>query len=421
MNEVFPLNVPGRIGHGLIRDELASRLRTLDVVVAGFDDADLAGGGLEATVDLLLAAHSVDEFTCDDPVVDPVPQSTYTYSCDAPLCFEARRPGGTRQHTHRTPMMHATVALTTGEMELLRFAPSTSYTPLDPNFVFWRGRAIVLRFPPDDSELARTNFASLTEALTSTNVDIALHNQRLDASIRSRLDARASVVRAQRAGAQSTGWAVRSPRAEPVAYRIPDTRRSTAAPRPRPPVEEIEFQLDRRDFVDVLQCIAVWADSAERQPGVAAGAGEDELRNALLAALRTRFVDGTGEAFSVRGKTDLRILVRTSDGEIGPQVFHAECKIWSGPAIVDEAVEQLVERYSTRRDRLGALVFFVVDRVNPDRVQPAAVDRLVERHGGVEISPIAGWRVVRIPDPAQPARAIDLAVVSVAVLDHRRT
>lgn len=411
--------VPGRTGFGTMRDQLAGRLKKIRLIVGGYDLDDLAGGGMAETIDAVASAQLVDLFTWDDPVVDDRPQSSRTYQCDDPMCFAARRPGGDRRHTHTPQLMHASVRIRTGDMSLLRFVPSGTYVPLDPDFVLASGRSITIRYPPDRPDLAQKDFANLVALLEAANRDIAAHNEQVHDPVRRCIDERAAAASAACQAAHSTGWQVRRTGESPVAYRIQDRKRASSRPRRPPPTNEVDFQLDRRDYVEVLQCIASWADSAERQPGVAAGAGEDELRNALLATLKARFIDGTGEAFSVSGKTDLRILVRTAEGEVGPQVFHAECKIWDGPATVDDAVDQLVNKYSTRRDRLGVLVFFVVDRVNLDAVPQTAVERLINAHGGKELEAIAGWRVVRIPDPRQPDRRIELGVVTVNVQRHR--
>lgn len=415
MGEVFPLNVPGRVGNGTLQERLRSRLSRVDLLVAGQEVEDLAGAGFDLAVERIVEAMRVARFEWDPPVADDRARSSHTYRCDSPMCFEARRPGGSRSHTHTRKMYHATIHLRSGDPELLRYAPPGSYQALDPDEVHSSGSSIIIRFGDGDAARAKTLLGWLESSLRAVNELVDEHNANLYKLVAGRLERRRASLRAGRQTVEETGFAIGRPPAPPAEYRIPDKRRPRRNRSSPARSDEIDYQLSREDFASVLECIETWRDSSERLPGVASGSGEDQLRNSLLAALRARFFDGTGEAFSVAGKTDLRILVRTADGGEGPQVFHAECKIWRGPSSVEEAMEQLVERYSTHRDRLGALVFFIVDRAKPDEVPDTAVKHLTSHHGAVEIAPVRGWRVVRVSDPKQPERTIELAVVTVAI------
>ena len=100
------------------------------------------------------------------------------------------------------------------------------------------------------------------------------------------------------------------------------------------------------------------------------------------------------------------------------QIFHAECKLWSGPKSVDNAIDQLVSKYSTARDRLAAIIFFIEDRANPAEIEPKAIDRAIRAHGGSLIDPIAGWPIVRIPDPKNSKVTVELAVIIVDTQDR---
>jgi hypothetical protein len=85
--------------------------------------------------------------------------------------------------------------------------------------------------------------------------------------------------------------------------------------------------------------------------------------------LNTHYEGGaTGETFNAAGKTD--ILIRVEDRT----VFIGECKWWSGPATVREALDQLFS-YTTWRDTKLALVFFV-DRKHPMAVIAKAKEAL---------------------------------------------
>jgi hypothetical protein len=91
----------------------------------------------------------------------------------------------------------------------------------------------------------------------------------------------------------------------------------------------------------------------ERAPATYSAKGEEELRDHLLAILNTNFEGAVhAESFNVSGKTDL--LIRVSDIPL----FVSECKWWSGPSAMNDAVDQLLG-YTTWRDSRLALVIFV--------------------------------------------------------------
>ena len=105
-------------------------------------------------------------------------------------------------------------------------------------------------------------------------------------------------------------------------------------------------------FKTILSIIDKHASSFERTLGTAGKLGEEDLRNLLLATLNGSLnLDATGETFSNRGKTDIRLEV--PDGGL----FIAECKIWDGPSVVGEAFEQILG-YLTWQDAYGLVLLF---------------------------------------------------------------
>lgn len=251
------------------------------------------------TIDAVTNAQLVDQFTWDDrlPMIDRSPRApnSATTRCASQLAVQAgpaTTPTRSSSCTRRSRSEPATCPCSDScHREPTSHSTRTSCSRQDA--------VSAIRFSPDRPDLAQKDFANLAALLDAANQDIAAHNEQGHATVRRSIEERAAGASAERQAVHSTGWQVRRVGESPVAYRIQDRKRSSSRPRRPPPTDENDFQLDRRDSVEVLQCIASWADSAERQPGVAAGAGEDELRNALLATLKARFVDGTGEAFSV--------------------------------------------------------------------------------------------------------------------------
>lgn len=73
----------------------------------------------------------------------------------------------------------------------------------------------------------------------------------------------------------------------------------------------------------------------------------------MLVTLNTHYRGATyAEAFNGNGKTD--ILIRVYDRN----AFIGECKWWSGPKALEEALDQLFG-YTTWRDSRVALIFYV--------------------------------------------------------------
>lgn len=80
---------------------------------------------------------------------------------------------------------------------------------------------------------------------------------------------------------------------------------------------------------------------------------EEEIRDILLVGLNSQFEGGAGgELFNGEGKTD--ILIRVDDRNI----FIGECKVWSGPKTMDDALDQLF-RYLVWRDTKAAILLFI--------------------------------------------------------------
>jgi hypothetical protein len=93
--------------------------------------------------------------------------------------------------------------------------------------------------------------------------------------------------------------------------------------------------------------------SMEEAPKPYESQGEEALRHVLLTALNAAFASSTtAESFRGRGKTDLLVRIE------GRVVYVGECKIWSGPAALHRALDQLLG-YGTWRDSGMGLVLFV--------------------------------------------------------------
>lgn len=109
-------------------------------------------------------------------------------------------------------------------------------------------------------------------------------------------------------------------------------------------------------YLQILQVLRKIGRSFETKPNNYIGKDEEEIRDAFLPILETRFENctATGETFNRNGKTDL--LIRHVNGT---NIFIGECKFWKGSKHLSEAINQLFDRYLTWRDTNAAIIIFV--------------------------------------------------------------
>lgn len=167
-----------------------------------------------------------------------------------------------------------------------------------------------------------------------------------------------------------------------------------------------EPELDEQHYVAILDQTRAWARGLERTPSTLAKLAEEKLRDRLLAHLNGYWLGAAGgELFNGAGKTD--VLIRADNRN----VFIGECKVWSGPAAVRDAIDQLLG-YLVWRDSKAALLFFI------RTAKPT--ETIAKLHAAIEAHP---RHVLRKPG-GRPAEQMDYIFtaddegrrVSVAVL-----
>lgn len=121
-------------------------------------------------------------------------------------------------------------------------------------------------------------------------------------------------------------------------------------------------------YVKIIDEIYNLYKGYEKTPSVFKGKGETALRDLCLSPLQLHFKNSTatGETFNKHGKTD--ISIKSDDGD---NIFIAECKIWKGQQALQEALDQLIDRYVTIRDTKTALIVFVQDQKFTDIITKA--------------------------------------------------
>lgn len=108
----------------------------------------------------------------------------------------------------------------------------------------------------------------------------------------------------------------------------------------------------------ILHTIDTTYKEFEKLPNNYKDKDEEALRDGILPALNTTYamsgMVATGETFNKNGKTD--ICIKHTDNT---NVFIAECKIWKGEKLFEDAINQLFDRYVTWHDTKVALIIFV--------------------------------------------------------------
>ena len=109
-------------------------------------------------------------------------------------------------------------------------------------------------------------------------------------------------------------------------------------------------------YQEILKVINTTGKSIERYPKTIENQDEETIRAHFLTQLSSSFksFSSTGESFNHKGKTD--IMIKHGDDVL----FVAECKIWKGAKMLNEAINQLLG-YLTWRDSKTALLIFNKD------------------------------------------------------------
>jgi hypothetical protein len=263
-----------------------------------------------------------------------------------------------------------------GDPDLFELRPN-SFTSNPPRAAI-QGQDLVktFTFPTDtqrpDIKVEMEYLLSVVQQWSGWSTDaVSQHNAELEQLARETIQTRRERVLGDHAHLDDLGIPVRRRSDAPETYAAPGiARRKPVAPKaagdaPTAPEPTMVGAL----YEHIVSLIRAWGRAVERTPAPHRDANEETLRDALLPMLNTHYEGGaTGETFNAEGKTD--ILIRVEDRT----VFIGECKWWSGPAAVGEALDQLFS-YTTWRDTKLSLMFFV-DRKDPMAVIAKAKEAL---------------------------------------------
>lgn len=143
-------------------------------------------------------------------------------------------------------------------------------------------------------------------------------------------------------------------------------------------------------FEHILQFIRHQGRTFETTPKTYAKHDEEDLRNIIMAQLNGHFKGDAGaEVFRKQGKTDLRIEAENR------AAFVSECKVWTGPASLTGAMDQLLD-YLTWRDSKAALVMFNMRNKDLSRIVDSVPNTLMSHTLFVQdigCDEIGEWRI----------------------------
>jgi hypothetical protein len=248
-----------------------------------------------------------------------------------------------------------------GEKDVFSLRANTS-TNMPPQVLRLQDHAIHLAIdnPSNDPAAVRAAFdeqiANIEQYLSWSRQEIDQHNQQIRNEVPGIVAKRREELLATRNLQAQIGYPVRR-RQDADRYAVPISRKSV---RPLPKPEsgarapfKPEPAMQDQDYEAALRVLRNQRNALERTPSVAAKLDEEEIRDILLVGLNAQFEgEAGGELFNGAGKTD--ILIRVDDRNI----FIGECKVWSGPKTMDEALDQLFG-YLVWRDTKAAILLFI--------------------------------------------------------------
>lgn len=218
---------------------------------------------------------------------------------------------------------------------------------------------LTVTFPDDSADPAKTKsdidrqIRSLADAVNYLRRDVENHNKSAPGSVKSAIQRKRQLAESTVGAVAKLGIPIKR-RDEPLTYTVPTKRRVSPATRPKVTTEQFKQEpvLEEKEYQHILKVMRSMSLVIERNPQAFATLDEETIRTHFLLQLNGHYEGGaTGETFNAAGKTD--ILIRAD----GRNIFIAECKVWRGPKVLNEAIDQLLS-YLAWRDTKCALLMF---------------------------------------------------------------
>ena len=245
-----------------------------------------------------------------------------------------------------------------GDPELFKCTPSTRN--FNPPRAVVRGNEVVFVYdrttqdvPNIDNEFERDK-QSLKQYLSWIVRDLEPFNSAIRQKVSQQLTERREKLLRDRGIVENLGFPLKRRSGVPRTYASPEVRRRIV-PRLPPASSQpyrLEPTLEMSEYEHILSVISNMVLVMERSPSAFKDMGEEHLRQHFLVQLNGQYEgQATGETFNYEGKTD--ILIRAE----GRNIFIAECKFWTGPSGLSDALDQLLS-YTSWRDTKTALLIF---------------------------------------------------------------
>lgn len=245
-----------------------------------------------------------------------------------------------------------------GEADFFKVRP-TSYT-MAPPIAEVSGNTLLLSVAGTDlkPEGIKSNFdrslSEIKEYLGWIAGDVQKLNDQLPALARQAVEGRREKLLRDQSLVASIGFPLKQRDDASATYSAPEVRRKVVPELPKASTAPFEPEpiLDMKNYDHILKVASSMVQVMERSPSAFQHMEEEELRTHFLVQLNGQYEgNATGETFNFSGKTD--ILIRVQDRNI----FIAECKVWSGPKGLLEAINQLLG-YTNWRDTKTAILLF---------------------------------------------------------------
>ena len=188
--------------------------------------------------------------------------------------------------------------------------------------------------------------------------DVEQFNSAIRGKASQNITARREKLLQDRGFVEGLGFPLRRREGVSTTFVTPEVKRRIVPQLPPASTEPYkpELALGMDDYEHILSVLSNMVIVMERSPKAFMGMGEEDLRTHFLVHLNGHYEgQATGETFNYEGRTD--ILIRAE----GRNVFIAECKFWTGPSGLKEALDQLLA-YTSWRDTKTALLVLNRDR-----------------------------------------------------------
>jgi hypothetical protein len=365
--QLFSSGGPFGTGGGLA-DSLAQTAKAISQRLRSMDANELLNAPVQDVVDELVEAGSVE---CPQLDVNAAFMLEPTEIDQGYQQFD-------RSYSRKISRFVLVVPFT-GEKDVFTVCPDSS-TMVRPQVLALNDQQLRLAVddPPNEPAAVKEQFdeqiAAVEKYLSWSRPQIDNHNRQMREEVPVLVTRRREELLATRNLQAAIGYPIRR-RSDADTYSTPVKRRAVRPQRGHlndaRGAYKPEPTMAQDDYDAALQVLRSQRNALERNPSVAEKLDEEEIRNLLLIGLNAQF-EGLvgGELFNGSGKTD--ILIRVDDRNI----FIGECKVWSGPKTMEQALDQLFG-YLVWRDTKAAILLFVRNK-DVSAVIRKAIDKIRE-------------------------------------------